>query len=101
MKKFTKQINKIKNILLSYSNRTIKSKTADSWELWYCTPDLTEFGERINLLRRFVSLYDLDKSQLEYSCKVFNHLEFETAERYPVYVAIITLWKADNGTRTA
>lgn len=101
MKKFTKQINKVKNVLLSYSNRTIKSKSADSWELWYCTPDLTEFGKRINLLRRFVALYDLTRSEMEYNCKVFNHLEIKTAERYPVYVAIITLRKDSNGTRTA
>ena len=38
MKRFTKQINKFKDVLLSYSNRTIKSKYPDFWVLWYCTP---------------------------------------------------------------
>ena len=72
MKRFTKQANKFKEVLLSYSNRTIKSKSPDFWVLWYCTPDFTDLGERLRCLRR-------------------------AGERYSVYVISITLWKADNG----
>lgn len=97
MKRFTGQVNNLKDILLSYSNRTIKTKSPDMWVLWYCTPDLKEFGEMINLLRRFVSMYDLTRKDMEYSCFTHDNIDIETAEKYQVYVMSITLWKYDNG----
>lgn len=97
MKRFTKQANKFKEVLLSYSNRTIKSKSPDFWVLWYCTPDFTELGERLRCLRRAGSLYGVTKGDRDYRCNTYYNLDIESAERYPVYIVSITLWKADNG----
>lgn len=97
MKRFTKQANKFKNVLLSYSNRTIKSKSPDFWVLWYCTPDFTELGERLRCLRRAGSLYGVTKGDRDYRCSTHENIDIETAEMYSVYVISITLWKAYNG----
>lgn len=97
MKKFTKQADKLKEVLLSYSNRKVMTKAPDMWVLWYRTPDFNEFEERLRVLRRTASLYGVTKSDRDYCCKTFNHLHVKTAERYPMYLISITLWKADNG----
>ena len=97
MKRFTKHANKLKQALLSYSNRTIKSKSPDFWVLLYCTPDFTELGERLRCLRRAGSLYGVTKEDMEYRCSTHENIDIETAERYSVYVISITLWKAKNG----
>ena len=101
MKKFTKQVSKFKDMLLSYHNRTIKSKSPDFWVLWYCTPDFTELGERLRRLRRADGLYGVTKEDREYRCSTHENIDIESAERYSVYVVSITLWKTDDGTRTA
>lgn len=101
MKKFTKQTSKFKNVLLSYQNRTIKTKSPDRWVLWYCTRDFTELGERLRCLRRAGGRYGVTKSDRDYRCNTYYNLDTESAERYPVYIISITLWKDSNGTRTA
>ena len=101
MKKFAKHVNKIKNVLLSYTNRTIKSKSPDFWVLWYCTPSFTELGEMLRCLRRAGGLYGVTKEDMEYRCFTHENIDIGTAERYSVFVISITLWKADDATRTA
>ena len=96
MKKFTKQANKFKEVMLSY-NRKIMTKSPDRGVLWYRTPDFTELGERLRVLRRTASLYGVTKNDRDYRCRTFYHLNFKTAERYPMYHISITLWKADDG----
>lgn len=97
MKKFTKQANKLKKSLLRFSDRKIMTKSPDRWVLWYRTTDFNKLGERLRLLRRKASLYGVTKSDMEYQCKMFYHLNVKTAERYPMYLISITLWKDDNG----
>ena len=97
MKKFTKQVSKFKDMLLSYQNRSIKSKSPDFWVLWYCTQDFTELGERLRYLRRADVMYGVTKDEREYHCSTHENIDREYAERYSVYVISITLWKTDNG----
>lgn len=97
MKKFTKQTNKLKEVLLSYSKRKVRTKAPDMWVLWYRTPDFTEFEERLRVLCQTASQYGVTKNDRDYFCKTFNHLHVKTAERYPMYLISITLWKTDNG----
>ena len=97
MKRFTKQVSKFKEVLLSYSNRTIKSKSPDFWVLWYCTPDFTELGERLRCLRRADGRYGVTREDREYRCSTHENIDIESAEMYSVYVVSITLWKADDG----
>ena len=97
MKRFTKHVNKFKEVLLSYSNRKIGTKSPDRWVLWYRTPEFTELGERLRVIRRTASLYGITKNDRDYRCKNLYNLNFKTAEMYPMYVISITLWKADDG----
>ena len=87
MKRFTKQVSKFKDVLLSYTNRTIKSKS----------PDFTELGERIRCLRRAGGRYGVTREDREYRCITHENIDVESAERYSVYVVSITLWKSDDG----
>ena len=91
MKKFTKQANKLKKSLLRFSDMKIRTKSPDRWVLWYRTPDFNKLGERLRLLRRKASLYGVTKSDRDYRCKIFYHLNFKTAERYPMYLSLIVL----------
>ena len=97
MKRFTKQVNKFKQVLLSYRNMKIRTKSPDRWVIWYRTPDFNKLGERLRVLRRTTSLYGVTKSDRDYRCKTFYHLNVKTAERYPMYLISITIWKNDNG----
>ena len=97
MKRITEQTNKCEEVLLSDSNRTIKSKAPDFWVLWYCTPDFTELGERLRCLRRAGGRYGVTKEDREYRCTTHENIDVESAERYSVYVVSITLWKSDDG----
>ena len=97
MKKFTKQVNKFKEVLLSYSNRSIKSKSPDFLVLWYCAPDFTELGERLRCLRRAGGRYGVTREDREYRCSTHENIDIESSERYSVYVESSTLWTADNG----
>ena len=97
MKKFTKQVSKFKDMLLSYQNRSIKSKSPDFLVLWYCTQDFTELGERIRCLRRADVMYGVTKDEREYHCSTHENIDLDTAGMYSVYVISITLWKTDNG----
>ena len=97
MKKFTKQANNLKKVLLSYRDRKVMTKSPDRWVIWYRTPDFNKLGERLRLLRRKASLYGITKNDRDYRCRTFYHLNFKTAERYPMYHISITLWKADDG----
>ena len=97
MKRFTKQVNKFKDVLLSYSDRKVRTKSPDRWIIWYRTADFNKLGERLRLLRRKASLYGVTKNDMDYRCRTFYHLNFKTAERYPMYHISITLWKADDG----
>lgn len=97
MKKFTKQTNKLKKSLLRFSNMKIRTKSPDRWVLWYRTPYFNKLGERLRVIRRKASLYGVTKSDRDYRCKTFYHLNVKTAERYPMYLISITLWKTDDG----
>ena len=97
MKKFKKDANNLKELLLSYSNRTIRTNSPDRLVLWYRTPDFNKLGERLRIIRRASSLYGITKNDRDYRCKTLYHLNFKTAEMYPMYVISITLWKTDNG----
>ena len=97
MKKFTTQLSKFNDMLLSYQNRSSKSKSPNFWLLWYCTQDFTELGERLRCLRRADGMYGLTKDEREYHCSTHENIDLDTAERYSVYVISITLWKTDDG----